>query len=56
MPHLQWAVIEGSHPGAPFDASAAFNRAALDFLDAAAAADAVMVPSTARYQGNSLPS
>lgn len=56
MPHFQWVVIEGSRHGTPFDASAAVNRAVLDFLDAGAAADTAMVPSPARYQGSSLPS
>ncbi len=50
----QWVVIEGSRHGTPFDASDAFNRAVLDFLDAADVA--AMAPSPVRYQGSSLPS
>lgn len=50
----QWVVIEGSRHGTPFDASDAFNRAVLDFLDAADVA--ALAPSPVRYQGSSLPS
>jgi len=53
MPHPQWVVIEGSRHGTRFDASAAFNRAVLDFLDAP---DAATAATPARYQGSSLPS